>query len=512
VSNAVPNPSPNPAPNLVLPPASNPVPIQQEKVTKTDKTANKKVDMKLILISAVVLFLILAIVSVIAVKLLKRQNNKGGAESESSMYAGNDSDAYFEYPFNVGNTITFGSYEQDGDTSNGKEPIEWYVADYQDGNYLLISNYILDYQVWDDGTSGGDSALNHNEELKYEDCSLRSWMNDTFAAEAFSDKERSMILPVSFREDEMTVSNSNEYASDYAFILSNQEVVDNFGKGILIRQGSDFNEIRSSAWVCSPTDYAISQGLSYVTVDQFCQLNYERQAEELEKEGYEDIKGYLNTCYGYDSYLSGEFSASYVAETFFGFSDDDYMDRDKLASWCIRDRFEGKTDDCVLAVDEIGEIQYTSMYGYFGIRPAIYLHLTADDFQNEKKEADSEVLDALEPYFGTWEADTNGSTMIVIVDDEGGSLSSLKADGGCSYITIDEDYIDLSPYTGSVGSRMPVSDFTYEKTDVGDTFTYGDIRLLFREDFRGYGERLSIQFEGTGPDGWGTSRRFVRSE
>lgn len=39
----------------------------------------------------------------------------------------------------VGNTVLFGSYEQDNRDSNGDEPIEWIVLDVQDGKSLLLS-------------------------------------------------------------------------------------------------------------------------------------------------------------------------------------------------------------------------------------------------------------------------------------------------------------------------------------------------------------------------------------
>ena len=44
-------------------------------------------------------------------------------------------------------TVTFGTYEQDGNASNGAEPIEWYVLDEKDGKKLLVSKYILDAQA-----------------------------------------------------------------------------------------------------------------------------------------------------------------------------------------------------------------------------------------------------------------------------------------------------------------------------------------------------------------------------
>lgn len=43
----------------------------------------------------------------------------------------------------VGDIFKFGSYEQDNDTSNGKEDIEWLVLEVKDGKALLISKYAL---------------------------------------------------------------------------------------------------------------------------------------------------------------------------------------------------------------------------------------------------------------------------------------------------------------------------------------------------------------------------------
>ena len=43
-------------------------------------------------------------------------------------------------------TVLFGSYEQDGDAANGKEPIEWLVLDRDGDKALLLSKYALDHQ------------------------------------------------------------------------------------------------------------------------------------------------------------------------------------------------------------------------------------------------------------------------------------------------------------------------------------------------------------------------------
>lgn len=78
----------------------------------------------------------------------------------------------------IGEYVTFGSYEQDADFDNGPEPIEWMVLDHQDGRTLLLAKYGLDaswYHV--------ESA----DDVTWENCKLRSWLNTDFYNTAFND-------------------------------------------------------------------------------------------------------------------------------------------------------------------------------------------------------------------------------------------------------------------------------------------------------------------------------------
>ena len=61
--------------------------------------------------------------------------------------------------------VTFGSYEQDNDLTNGKEDIEWLVLARDENKALLISRYSLDNQPYSE----------HTEEVPWENCSLRKW-------------------------------------------------------------------------------------------------------------------------------------------------------------------------------------------------------------------------------------------------------------------------------------------------------------------------------------------------
>lgn len=86
----------------------------------------------------------------------------------------------------IGETVPFGSYEQDNDGGNGSEPIEWVVLAHQDGRTLLLSRYGLD-GMW----YNADSV-----EVTWEESSLRRWLNTDFYNTAFDDTEKDLIVQV----------------------------------------------------------------------------------------------------------------------------------------------------------------------------------------------------------------------------------------------------------------------------------------------------------------------------
>ena len=83
----------------------------------------------------------------------------------------------------IGDTFTFGKYEQDNNTSNGKEEIEWVVLDKDGLSILLISKFGLDCKQYE--MSGGNTT--------WENCTLRKWLNSNFLNEAFSADETAII-------------------------------------------------------------------------------------------------------------------------------------------------------------------------------------------------------------------------------------------------------------------------------------------------------------------------------
>ena len=121
----------------------------------------------------------------------------------------------------IGSIVILGHYEQDGNEENGVEPIEWIVLDVQDGRSLLLSRYLLDVHPYHE----------KNEDITWQDCSLRKWLNEEFMQAAFTPAELMII-------SETTVDNSQRQGykrytdtkggantTDRIFLLSYEEVV-----------------------------------------------------------------------------------------------------------------------------------------------------------------------------------------------------------------------------------------------------------------------------------------------
>lgn len=177
----------------------------------------------------------------------------------------------------VGNIIKFGKYEQDEDSVNGKEDIEWMVLDVQDGKALVISQYGIICHAYND----------QNRPVTWETCTLRSWLNTTFISEAFSDTEKNSIVTTNVvAEDnvEKGIDGGND-TEDKIFLLSASEVEKYFSESESSRQSTT-------------TAYARRQGASY--------KNYDGYSAWLLRVPGEDSS--------HVSYVSGSGTVSYYGE------------------------------------------------------------------------------------------------------------------------------------------------------------------------------------------------------
>lgn len=144
-----------------------------------------------------------------------------------------------------GDTVFLGSYEQDNNTSNGKEDIAWLVLEVKDGKALVVSKYALDCKQYN--TS--------NTDVTWETCTLRKWLNNDFINAAFSSYEKAMIPTVTVSADKNSTNPGNA-TQDQVFLLSITEANKYFGS--------------DSARQCKPTDYAFANGAYFNSVNGNC--------------------------------------------------------------------------------------------------------------------------------------------------------------------------------------------------------------------------------------------------
>ena len=139
----------------------------------------------------------------------------------------------------AGDYVFFGKYEQDNNTSNGKEDIEWLVLEVKDGKALVISKYALDCKQY----------KTNRTEVTWETCTLRKWLNDDFINAAFSAEEKAMIPTVTVSADKNPKHSTNpgNATQDQVFLLSITEANKYFSS--------------DSARQCEPTDFAVANGL-----------------------------------------------------------------------------------------------------------------------------------------------------------------------------------------------------------------------------------------------------------
>lgn len=113
-----------------------------------------------------------------------------------------------------GDMVFFGKYEQDYDTSNGKEDIEWLILDKKDDAVLVISKHVLE-----------DKSFGRNDDT-WETCSLRKWLNADFINDAFSTAEQSKIQSTQVAADKNAHYSSVDPGNatmDKVFLLSGSE-------------------------------------------------------------------------------------------------------------------------------------------------------------------------------------------------------------------------------------------------------------------------------------------------
>ena len=139
--------------------------------------------------------------------------------------------------------LTFGRYPQTADGTDAT-PIEWKVLSVQGNRALLLSRYGLDEMPY------------HTEriDITWEQCTLRTWLNQDFLNKAFSETERNAILTSYVDNDQgyWWETDGGKDTEDKIFLLSYEEANEYLG---VTEEDKDNMESRTA-----PTAYAIRNG------------------------------------------------------------------------------------------------------------------------------------------------------------------------------------------------------------------------------------------------------------
>ena len=202
-----------------------------------------------------------------------------------------------------GETIFFGSYEQDNNTANGKEPLEWIVLSNSGGERYLLSKYVIDYRLYNE----------KREAVTWETCTLRRWLNEVFYEEAFSESEKKVIKTTLVKN-----ADNPEYGTDGGNDTYDKVFLPSIVDMVTTRYGfiSTYFDSNTDNMInrrCAPTKYAEAKGVwppgYYLTADdqQACWWWLRSQGSgiyyaalvlnggDVDYGGYAfDLKGYAN--------------------------------------------------------------------------------------------------------------------------------------------------------------------------------------------------------------------------
>lgn len=173
---------------------------------------------------------------------------------------------------NVGETLVFGRYEQDGNLDNGKEDLEWIVLTISDKYALLITKYAIDTKPYHENL----------QNITWEGCSLRKWLNEEFVSSAFNEDEQSANGNSLIKNDTQInidwPTSGGKDTTDKVFLLSYREARQYFAN--------------SDARRCVPTQYALSTG-TWLSEEGRCHWWLRSPGETQENAAYCSYEGNL---------------------------------------------------------------------------------------------------------------------------------------------------------------------------------------------------------------------------
>ncbi|MBP0983290.1 MAG: toll/interleukin-1 receptor domain-containing protein [Oscillospiraceae bacterium] len=142
-----------------------------------------------------------------------------------------------------GDIITFGSYEQDNNLSNGAEPIEWVVLERNNEYVKVISKDILDSVPFH----------KYSEDVQWKDSYIHEWLNNDFYNTAFSAEEKEQIITTG----EIVDHSIMKLWSDVV-LLNLKDILAYYGGEAYYNEYEEY--YKSSKLIAEATPYALANG------------------------------------------------------------------------------------------------------------------------------------------------------------------------------------------------------------------------------------------------------------
>lgn len=172
----------------------------------------------------------------------------------------------------VGDIITFGTYEQDNKTANGQEEIEWKVLEKdQNGKMFVVSRYALDCRHYHSKA----------EKVTWETSDIRSWLNNDFYNTAFTKSQKAKIKTTTLENRDNADYNTDggNDTKDKIFLLSIDEAKAYLPSTI--------------ERVCIATKYAESQGSQLESLTRSCRWWLRSPGSTLYNASFVKVDGFI---------------------------------------------------------------------------------------------------------------------------------------------------------------------------------------------------------------------------
>ena len=151
---------------------------------------------------------------------LRTANGKDAEKERKDLYISLFGEEFYNMIVNakVGDTVTFGNFDQDDNYDNGKEDVEWIVLEKkEDGKMLLLTKYAI------------ECVRYHKKAvpITWEESFIRGWLNDGFIKECFTE-EQSWVIPTTYvvnKDNEKYGTEGGNDTYDQVFLLSIDEAL-----------------------------------------------------------------------------------------------------------------------------------------------------------------------------------------------------------------------------------------------------------------------------------------------